>query len=72
MKTTIQVSEEIKEVLKSMKLSQRESYEDVIWDLIEASMELSPEALKSIEEAYKDIKEGRVYSSEEVKKRLRL
>ena len=72
MVTTIQVSEELKRVLEKMKISPRESYEDVLWDLIEANMELSDEMKKHIEEAYKDIEEGRIYTHEQVKKELGL
>ena len=70
MATTIQVSEELKRELEKLKLYPRESYENVIWDLLEANMELSEETKKELEKAYKDIEEGRVYTHEEVKKEL--
>ncbi len=72
MVTTIQISEELKEELKKLKLYSRESYEDVIWDLLEANMELSEEMKKDLERAYKDIEEGRLYTHKEVKKELGL
>ena len=72
MASTIQVSEELKRELKKLKIYQRETYEDVIWDLIEANMELSEEMKKHLEEAYKDIEEGRLYTHEQVKKELGL
>ena len=72
MATTIQVSEELKRELEKLKLYPRESYENVIWDLLEANMELSEETKKELEKAYKDIEEGRVYTHEEVKKELGL
>jgi len=34
MKTTIQISEELKNELAKKKLSNRETYESIIWDLI--------------------------------------
>jgi len=72
MATTIQVSERLKRRLDELKLYPRESYEDVIWDLLEANMELSEEMKKELEKSYKDIEEGRIYSHEEVKKELGL
>ena len=72
MATTIQVSEELKRELDKLKLYPRESYEDVIWDLLEANMELSEEMKKELEKAYKDIEEGRVHTHEEVKRELGL
>ncbi len=72
MATTIQVSEQLKRKLDELKLYPRESYEDVIWDLLEANMELSEEMKKELERAYKDIEEGKIYSHEEVKKELGL
>ena len=72
MATTIQVSEELAQELKSKKLYDKESYEEVIWDLIEDSKELSEETKRNIEEAEEDFRKGRVYTLDEVKKRLRL
>jgi len=72
MVTTIQVSEELKRELNKLKLYHRESYEDVIWDLLEANMELSEDMKKELEKAYKDIEEGRLHTHEEVKKELGL
>jgi len=70
MVTTIQVSEELKEVLNGRKLMPGETYEDVIWGILEDTMELSDETKKHIAEAEEDIKAGRTYSLEEVKRRI--
>jgi predicted transcriptional regulator len=70
MVTTIQISEELQTKLSERKLSEKERYEDVIWDLLEDSMELSEETKRNIKEAEKDIKAGRVHTLEEVKKEL--
>jgi predicted transcriptional regulator len=72
MDTTIQVSKNLREELQKRKLYDRESYEEVIWDLIEDSMELSEETKRNIAESEKDIKEGRVHKWEDVKKRLKI
>lgn len=72
MATTIQVSSELLNALKKRKLYRKETYDEVIWDLLEDTMELSDETKKAIKEAEEDFRKGRVISHEEVKKRLRL
>ena len=54
MVTTIQVSNELLKKLQMMKMHVKESYEDLIWDLIEDRMEFSEETKKNIAEAEKD------------------
>jgi len=70
MATTIQISEELMKKLKSMKLYKNDTYEDIIWDLIEDKMELSKETKKEIEKSMKEYKEGKYRTLEEVKKSL--
>jgi predicted CopG family antitoxin len=70
MATTIQISNELLTKLQNMKIYAKESYEDLIWDLIEDRMEFSEETKKNIIEARKQIEKGEVYSWEEVKKEL--
>lgn len=72
MATTIQVSSELLNALKKRKLYRKETYDEVIWDLLEDTMELSDETKQAIKEAEEDFRKGRVISHEEVKKRLRL
>ncbi|MBI5072229.1 hypothetical protein HZA99_00255 [Candidatus Woesearchaeota archaeon] len=72
MATTIQVSEELVEVLKKRKLVEKESYEEVIWDLLEDTEALSEETLKEIAIARQEIKEGKTKTLEQIKKELRL
>lgn len=71
-KTTIQVSKDLIEELKKRKMYSNESYEDIIWDLLEDTMELSEQSKKNIAESLEDIKAGRVYTLDEVKKELGL
>lgn len=68
--TTISVSQELLSKLKERKMYDKESYEEVIWDALEDSMELSEETKKRIRIAEEDIKAGRIYSVEDVKKEL--
>ena len=72
MATTIQVSNKLVESLRTRKMYDKESYEDIIWDLLEDTMELSEETKRHIKESRKDIKAGRVYSHEQIKKKLGL
>ena len=72
MVTTIQISQELKKQLEVRKISNSESYEEIIWDLLEDTMELSEEAKRHIEKSVKEIKEGKYYTHEQVKKELGL
>jgi len=72
MDTTIQVSKELIEKLKLMKMHQKESYENIIWDLLEDRMELSEETKKNIAQSEKEIKEGKTHKWEDVKKELKI
>jgi predicted transcriptional regulator len=75
MKTTIQVEEEVKKMLEEFKTHPRESYNLVIKRLAKSKIDeepLSKETIKAIEKSLRDIKEGKFYSTEEVKKRLNI
>jgi len=73
MVTTIQVSTPLLEELKRMKMHEKESYEEIIWDLVEDRMELSKETKQAIKEYEKDVREGnwdKFTSLKDVKKEL--
>ena len=72
MATTIQVSEELVQALKKRKLYDKESYEEVIWDIIEDTEQLSEETLMEIALARQQIKEGKTKTLDQVKKELGL
>ena len=72
MATTIQVSNKKVDELKSKKMYDKESYEEVIWDLIEDTMELSEETKREIEQSRAEIKAGKCKTLEQVKKELGL
>jgi predicted transcriptional regulator len=72
METSIQISKSLLHKLKQMKMYEKESYENLIWDLIEDRMELSEETKKKIAKAEEDIKLGRVHKWEDVKKELKI
>ncbi len=72
METTIQISRELLERLRQMKIHDKESYEDLIWDLIEDRMELSEETKQNIAQSEKEIKEGKTVSFEKIKEKHNL
>ena len=72
MVTTIQVSNGLLEELKSRKMCEKESYEEVIWDLIEDTLELSEATKMGIEIAREQVKKGGVISHEDLMKELGL
>ena len=72
MATTIQISEGLLKELKHKKIYDKESYEEVIWDLLEDSMELSEETKKHIEQSRKEVEQGKTSSLSEVRKKLGL
>lgn len=72
MDTTIQISKSLRRELQNRKFSNKESYEDVIWDLLEDTMELSEETKRDIEEARKEFKEGKTIPHKQVLKELGL
>jgi predicted CopG family antitoxin len=73
MKTTIQIDVELKKLLDELKIHDRESYSSVIRRLLESRVDdepLSEDTLRKIEEALEDIKSQRLYSSDEVRRRI--
>jgi len=70
MGTSIQVSKELLTKLQMMKMHVKESYENIIWDLIEDRMEFSDETKKNIKQSEKEYKEGKFKTLEQVKKEL--
>ena len=73
--STIKLSKKIKNDLKRQMNHPGETYEMVISRLLKITHEddvLSESVIKNIEEGVADIKAGRVYTSEQVKKKLGL
>jgi len=72
---TIKVTPKVKNRLDTLKRHPRETYNDVIERLTQDAMEeetdvLTDEDIRDIEEAIQDIKSGRTYTTEELKKEL--
>lgn len=72
MATTIQISSNLQNELSKRKLAERETYEEVIWDMIEDTMEINEQTKKELEEARQEIRKGRFHTLEQVKKRAGL
>ena len=70
MTTTIQIDEEIRDRLASMKLSDRESYNDVLERLLEDLEELDTATVKRLKAAEKEFREGKVKTHKQVKEEL--
>ena len=72
MVTTIQISEELKKELARKKLTNRETYESIIWNLLEDTIELNEMTKKELEESRKEIKAGKVSTLRQIKKELNI
>jgi len=71
MDTTIQISQELLNKLRVMKMGEKESYENIIWDLIEDRLKFSEETKRNIAKSEEEIRTGRTISLEELKAKMR-
>lgn len=71
-KTTIQINFETLKRLKALKSIERQSYDEVLNNLIDNCEEesLSEDEINEIQQGLEDIKKGRVYPIESVAKEL--
>ena len=70
MDTTIQISDALKKELLKRKFFNTETYEKVIWDLIEDSQELSEQTKKEIAQSRAEYKAGKTHTLEKIKKEM--
>ncbi|HDP73453.1 MAG TPA: hypothetical protein ENN46_00645 [Candidatus Woesearchaeota archaeon] len=70
--TTIQISQELQQELNRMKLFSRETYEEVIWNIIEDTKELSNEAKRDIAKARKEIAEGKAVTLSDLREKYKI
>ncbi|MDV2482445.1 hypothetical protein F8E02_10625 [Methanoculleus sp. Wushi-C6] len=69
--TTVWITPANKDRLEGLKRHPKESYNDVISRLLDMAVDdepLSEEAIRGIEEALEDIREGRLYSEDDIQK----
>ncbi len=72
MATTIQISNDLQQELNKMKLFTRETYEEVIWNAIEDTKELSEQTKKEILESRKEIADGKFVTLSELEKKYNI
>ena len=73
--SSLRVNQRTKSRLERLKVHPRESYDRVIDRLIDSYQDDEPltgEEIEGIEEALRDLKDGRTYTHEQVKKKLGL
>lgn len=72
MDTSIQISKRLQKELLKRKFFVKETYEEVIWDMIEDNEELNAQTKKELAEARAEVKAGKVHSLAKVKKEFGL
>ena len=70
--TTIQISQNLQQELNKMKLFNRETYEEIIWNVIEDTKELSSQTKKEILNARKEIARGEFVTLPDLKKKYKI
>ena len=70
MDTTIQISTILQKELIKRKFFNKETYEEVIWDLIEDNQELSEQTKKEIAQSRAEYKAGKTHTLEKIKKEM--
>jgi hypothetical protein len=70
MATTIQISNEVKAFLDRMKIFERETYNEILLNMIEDNMSINEKTKKELDE--RRFSKDKAISHEEVKKRLGL
>ena len=72
MDTSIQISKRLQKELLKRKFFIKETYEEVIWDMIEDNEELNAQTKKELAETRAEVKAGKVHSLSKIKKELGL
>ena len=70
MDTTIQISNRLKKELLKRKFFDKETYEEVIWDMIEDNQELSEQTKKEIAQSRGEYKAGKTHTLAKIKKEM--
>lgn len=70
--TTIQISQDLAQELNKKKLFTRETYEEVIWNIIEDTKELSEQTKKDIAIARQEIASGQFVTLGDLKKKYKI
>ena len=70
--TTVQLTRELVNALRFKKMYDKESYEDIIWDLLEDSKEVNSETKRDIAVGLAEIRAGKAVSLEKIKTKYNL
>jgi len=68
--TTIQISQDLKAELQKRKLRGSETYEDILWDLLEDRVTLSAQTRKDLEQSREEARRGETVSHETMVREL--
>jgi len=71
MATTIQISDELKNELSNKKLYHKETYEEVIWAILQDIKDLDEQTQMEIEAARGEIKGGKFYTLSSARSKLK-
>lgn len=71
MATTIQISDELKDELSNKKLYQKETYEEVIWAILQDIKDLDEQTQREIEAARGEIRRGDHYTLSSARSKLK-
>lgn len=69
---SIKISKTLKKELDKMKQDKSDTYDEIIKDLIEDRYTLNKETIKEIKQSQKQIKEGKIITFEELKRKYNL
>ena len=67
--TSIRISKQLLAILQSMKTHPKESYEEIIWEVIEPHLDLNEKTKKEIEESIDQYKKGEYYTLDEIEEK---
>ena len=70
MTTMIQISDTLHNEFVKRKMFESETYEEVIWDMVECTKELNAQTKRDIAKARSEIKAGKVYTLAQVKSQI--
>ena len=70
MDTTIQISNNLKKELLKRKFFNKETYEEVIWDLIEDNQELTEQTKKEMAQSRAEYKAGKTHTLAKIKREM--
>lgn len=72
MATTIQISDNVKRTLDGMKIFERETYNEIIENMIEDNLQLNEKTKSEITEAKRRIESGKFVTFKDVKNKFNL